>query len=307
MSDNKVILTERKNHDTVNIDLASSLEIAQMISNEDKKAVEAVEAQKEKIAEAIDLITEKILKGGNLLYFGAGTSGRLGVLDASECPPTFGVEPELVYGYIAGGDKALRTAIEGAEDDFEQGGIDFLNSNFNENSVVAGISAGGNAPWVCGVLSKARENNISTVAITCNSEAKIKNLCDIFICLLTGEEAITGSTRMKAGTAQKLVLNMLSTGVMVKTGKTYQNYMIDLKPTNDKLKDRAARIVSELANVDYNAACEALILTKYNVKAAILTLKYNFSLEEALHMLKLNDGILRKTIVYIDKEGSYEK
>ena len=295
MSDN-VILTEQANKDTVDIDISSSFDIAKMINNEDKKVAFAVDAQLEEIAAAIDLISEKILDGGSLLYFGAGTSGRLGVLDASECPPTFGVNSNLVRGYIAGGDNALRNAIEGAEDNYEQGKVDLKKSGATQKDVVVGISASGNPQWLLGVLEEAKNLGISTVGITCNPDAKMEKYSDIFICTIVGQEAITGSSRMKAGTAQKMVLNMLSTGAMVKIGKTYKNLMIDVQPTNEKLKDRATRIVAELANTDKNSAKEVLEKTNYEVKTAVVTLVLNCSADIARQKLSQANGILRKVI-----------
>lgn len=295
MSD-KVILTEKSNPATVDIDVASSFDIVKMINNEDKKVAVGVETQLSEIAKAVDLIAEKILSGGHLLYFGAGTSGRLGVLDASECPPTFGVKPDLVRGYIAGGDMALRSAIEGAEDDYEQGIKDLENSGASEDDVVVGISASGNPRWLLGVLETAKNKGISTVGITCNSEARMKEFSDIFICTVVGQEALTGSSRMKAGTAQKMVLNMLSTGAMIKIGKTYKNFMIDVQPTNDKLKDRAERIVCEIAGVEKFLAQETLKKTGYEVKTAVVCLLLNCSPDEARKKLSSANGVLRKVI-----------
>ena len=292
----KIILTEKSNPATVDIDVSSSFEIVKMINDEDKKVALAVDAQLEEIAQAVDLISSKILKGGNLLYFGAGTSGRLGVLDASECPPTFGVNSNLVRGYIAGGDKALRNAIEGAEDNYEQGKTDLIKSNANTNDIVVGISASGNPMWLLGVMEAAKSKNISTIGITCNPEAKIKKFSDIFICTIVGQEAVTGSSRMKAGTAQKMVLNMLSTGAMIKIGKTYKNFMIDVQPTNEKLKDRAIRIVSEVANIDKNKAKEILEHTNYEVKTAVIVSVLSCSVQDARKKLKHSDGVLRKII-----------
>ena len=295
MSD--IILTERSNPDTVNIDVSSTLALVEMINKEDKKVALAIEAQKQQIADAVDVISQNIEKGGHLLYFGAGTSGRLGVLDASECPPTFGVPAELVRGYIAGGDYALRSAIEGAEDNYSQGKEDLKNSGASGNDVVVGISASGNPKWLLGVMEEAKKNNLCTIGITCNPEAKIQNLSDIFICAQVGQEAITGSSRLKAGTAQKMILNMLSTGAMVKIGKTYQNFMIDVQPTNEKLKDRAVRIVSEIAKVDQAVAQEALGLSNYEVKTAIVSIVLNCDIVEAREKLKACHGVLRKIIL----------
>lgn len=292
----KNILTEQRNLETINIDMVSSKEIIELINNEDKKVAIAVEKEKEAITCAIDLISEKFLQGGSLLYFGAGTSGRLGVLDASECPPTFGVNSDMVRGYIAGGDFALRNAVEGAEDSFEGGVEDLDLSGATKQDVVVGISASGNAPYVQSVLKTAKERGISTIGLVCNKQAKINQYSDIFIAVEVGEEPITGSTRMKSGTAQKMVLNMLTTGSMIKIGKTYENYMIDVQPTNEKLKDRAARIVSEIASVDYEKAKETLSSNNYNVKMSILILSKGITSKEAEMVLKKHHGVLRQCL-----------
>jgi N-acetylmuramic acid 6-phosphate etherase len=289
-----LILTERRNPDTVDIDLLSSYEAIKLINNEDKKVALAVEKELENIAKAVDIIAEKFLQGGSLIYFGAGTSGRLGVLDASECPPTFGVKASMVKGYIAGGDYALRNAVEGAEDSFELGIKGLEESGATENDVVVGLSASGNANYVKAVMQNARAKNIKTIAVVCNKKASIKEFSDIFIAVEVGEEAITGSTRMKAGTAQKMVLNMLTTASMVKIGKTYENLMIDVKPTNEKLKDRAVRIVSEIAQVDYEKAKETLLLNNFDVKLSVVILKKNINPDEAKKLLKENNGVLRR-------------
>ena len=293
----KIINTEKRNPASLNIDIVSTKEIINIINKEDFKVAEAIKKEHDQIEQAVDMISEAFLQGGNLLYFGAGTSGRLGVLDASECPPTFGVSPEMVRGYIAGGDKALRTAVEGAEDSFDLGVSDLLNSCAKSNDVVAGISASGNAPYVLGVLSKARDLNVKTIAIACNKEAKIKKLSDVFICPEVGEEVITGSTRMKSGTAQKMILNMLSTASMIKIGKTYENFMVDVQPTNSKLKDRAARIVSEIADITYQEAQDLLEKSNYRVKPAIVMSLLNLSYNETEKILKKHNGRLRDTLM----------
>lgn len=298
----KLILTEKRNPSSVNIDIVSTKEIVNIINKEDYKVTVAVEKELDKIAEAVDIISAAFLQGGSLLYFGAGTSGRLGVLDASECPPTFGVDSERVRGYIAGGDRALREAVEGAEDSFEGGESDLIDSGANSNDVVVGISASGNAPYVLGVLSKAQSLNIKTIGIACNQDAKIKEISDVFICPEVGEEVITGSTRMKSGTAQKLVLNMLTTASMVKIGKTYENLMVDVQPTNLKLKDRATRIVSEIACITYENAQEFLEKAKYQVKPAIVMSKLNLSYNESVELLKKNNGRLREVILEYKKD-----
>ena len=242
------------------------------------------------------LISDNFLKGGRLFYFGAGTSGRLGVLDASECPPTFSSSPDMVQGIIAGGDRALRFAIEGAEDSFVLAQEDFERLDINKNDTVVSISASGNANYVIKVLQLAREKGCKTISLTCNAEAKMSMYSDINICIETGAEVITGSTRMKAGTAQKMVLNMLTTGAMVKIGKVYKNLMIDVKPTNIKLKDRAVRIVSDIAQCDSSIALKVLEENDYHVKEAVLQIKFDMTFESAQGLLDLNNGILTKAI-----------
>ncbi len=292
----KIIQTEVRNPASTDIDLLSSREIIEIINREDQKAAFAVEKELDNIAKAVDLISESFLKGGNLLYFGAGTSGRLGILDASECPPTFSVPPEMVRGYIAGGDKAIKTAIEGAEDSFEGGEQDLINSGAKFGDIVAGISASGNAAYIQGVLNKAKELNIKTIGITCNVEAKIKSYSDVFICPQVGPEVLTGSTRLKSGTAQKIVLNMLTTASMIRIGKTYENYMIDVNPTNAKLKDRAARIVSEIAEISYNKAQNFLDISGYRVKPAVIMALSGLNFKESEEILKKYNGRLRETL-----------
>ena len=289
-----MIITEKSNPNTVNIDCATSLEIAQMINNEDLKVAQKINENLESIAKAIDIISENFLNGGRLFYFGAGTSGRLGVLDASECPPTFSSEPDMVQGIIAGGDRALRFAIEGAEDSVELAKEDFAKIKATKNDTIVSISASGNANYVIEVLKLAKEIGAKTIAVTCNPNAKMSEFADVVICIETGAEAITGSTRMKAGTAQKMVLNMLTTGAMVKIGKVYKNLMIDVKPTNIKLKDRAARIVAEIAQVEKKVALNTLETNGYNLKEAVLQIKYEITFEEAKELLKEHNGILRK-------------
>ncbi len=292
----KIILTEKRNPNSLNIDMLSSKEIVEIINSEDEQVAKSIKKEINQIAEAVDIIESSFLKGGNLLYFGAGTSGRLGVLDASECPPTFGVDPDMVRGYIAGGDKALRTAIEGAEDDFKKGGEDLVSADAKLDDVVVGLSASGNAPYVLGVLSKAQELNIKTIGIACNKQAILDKCSDVFISPEVGEEVVTGSTRMKSGTAQKMVLNILTTASMIRIGKTYENLMVDLKPTNVKLKDRAIRIVAEIADVDYNIAENVLKTTDFDVKAAIIMLVCDISQDAAKEILGKNNGRIRESL-----------
>jgi len=295
-----IIITEKTNQNTVNIDTSSAFEIVRMINNEDMKIAYEISKELENIAKAIDIISENFLKGGRLFYFGAGTSGRLGILDASECPPTFNTPYDMVQGIIAGGERAIQFAVEGAEDSLELADNDFNKLNINENDTVVSISASGNANYVIEILKLAKKKNVKTIALTCNREAKMADFADIVICIETGAEAITGSTRMKAGTAQKMVLNMLSTGAMVKTGKVYKNFMVDVKPVNIKLKNRAQRIVAEIASCSEEDARLMLESNGYKVKEAILQIKYALSFEKAQNLLKQNNGILRKVFNEID-------
>ena len=288
------IITEYRNENTKNIDLLPTIDIVRKINNEDKIVALAVEYELENIAKAVDIIAKQFLKGGHLFYFGAGTSGRLGILDASECPPTFSVEPSMVQGIIAGGVDAMKFAVEGAEDDFEAGYEDA--KILEKDDVCTVISASGNPKYLLGVLSYAEEIGCKTIGITCNSKAKIAEEVGTLICVEVGPEVIAGSSRMKAGTAQKMVLNMLSTGSMIKIGKTYENFMIDLKATNEKLKDRAIRIVSQLADVSFAHAYEKLINCDWKIKTAVVSLKLNISREDAERKLELNCGVLRKVL-----------
>ena len=286
--------TELINKNTVNIDMVGTYDILTMINQEDMKVASAVQKCIPEIAQAVDIIVKNFLDGGRLFYVGAGTSGRLGVLDASECPPTFSVNPDMVQGIIAGGDRALREAIEGAEDSEELAATDFKNKDICSNDTIVGISASGNAKYVVKFLEIAKIKKCKTVAVTSNPDAKMKDFADCFICVETGAEAISGSTRMKAGTAQKMILNMLSTASMVKIGKTYHNLMIDVKPTNDKLKRRAVTIVSEICGCRPATARNVLETNGYKTKHAVLFILYGLSYEEADLLLKENNGVLRK-------------
>ncbi len=293
------VITEFRNENTKNIDLLSSLEIVQKINEEDKLVALAVESELENIAKAIDMISKQLLKSGRLIYFGAGTSGRLGILDASECPPTFSVPHDMVQGIIAGGDSAFKRPIEGAEDNFESGRYDAR--ILTEDDVAVVISASGNPKYLLGVLEQANESNTKTIALTCNSQAKIAEEASLTICVEVGAEVIAGSSRMKAGTAQKMVLNMLSTGSMIKIGKTYQNFMIDLKPTNEKLKDRAIRIVAQIAQTTHAKAFETLEKCNWEVKTAVAAIVKSVDIETARQLLKRHNGILRKLLTEKEK------
>ena len=293
------IITEFRNENTKDIDLLSTIDIVRKINEEDQIVARAVEDESANIARAIDIIAKQFLLGGKLFYFGAGTSGRLGVLDASECPPTFGVSPDMVQGFIAGGDSALRVSVEGAEDNFDLGAEDA--QVLTEKDVCVAISASGNPKYLLGVLSEAEKIGCKTIAITCNHKAAILEEVGLGICVEVGPEVIAGSSRMKAGTAQKMVLNMLTTGAMIKIGKTYENFMIDLMPTNEKLKDRALRIVQELADVSASVALKTLLDCEWSVKLAILVLRCNLSKAEAMELLKKNCGVLRRALASFAK------
>lgn len=291
-----VILTEKRNPNTTNIDMMNADEIAKVLNEEDKKVALAVEKCVPEIAKAIELIAQSFLKGGRLAYFGAGTSGRLGVLDASECWPTFGVEHGMVNGFIAGGDEALRYSIENSEDSAELGLQDLDKFNPNKNDVVVGISASGAPKYVLALLEEAQKRGIKTIGISSNPEAVLQKYSDIFINPVVGQEPITGSSRMKSGTAQKMILNMLSTGAMIRIGKTYENFMIDVRMVNEKLIDRGTRIVAEIAKVSYDEASKFLVESNNNVKTACVMAIKKCSRNEAEQMLKANSGILRKVI-----------
>ena len=288
------IITENRNENTKDIDIISTLDVVKKINDEDKLVALAVEKEAENIAKAVDVIVDSFLKNKKLYYFGAGTSGRLGVLDASECPPTFGVDNSMVIGIIAGGDSALRNAIEGAEDDFELG---YNNSKvLDKDDTAVLISASGNPNYLLGVAKGAKEKQAKIVALTCNKQAKIINEADVSIVPVVGAEAITGSSRMKAGTAQKMVLNMLTTASMVKIGKTYENYMIDVKATNIKLKKRAVQIVVDLTDVSENQAQEILENNNWKVKNAVLMIKKRIDFKTSEEILNKHNGILRKAL-----------
>ncbi len=288
------IITEYRNENTKDIDIISTLEMVKKMNDEDKIVALAVEEELENIANAIDLIAKQFLKGGILFYFGAGTSGRLGVLDASECPPTFSVDSDMVQSVIAGGEMAFKNAIEGAEDNFEAGIEDA--KQLTKDDVVVVVSASGNPKYLLGVLAQAEKIGTKTIGITCNAKGRIAEEAGIVICPEVGPEVIAGSSRLKAGTAQKMILNMLSTGSMIKIGKTYENFMIDLKASNEKLKDRAIKIVSQIAEVTHAEALAMLMKCSWEIKVAIVSLKLNMDVAKARLELKKHGGVLRKVI-----------
>lgn len=287
------LLTESRNPNSMKIDSASSLEIVKIINEEDKLVPFAIEKELENIAKAIDLIVESFEKCGRLFYVGAGTSGRLGVLDASECPPTFGVEPELVQGIIAGGKKALTCSIEGAEDFEEDGAEAILKKSVTAKDTVFGIAAGSTTPFVLGALRKGKELGCSTIFLSCNLEAKNLVNADVYILPQVGPEVVTGSTRMKAGTATKLVLNAVTTGSMIRIGKIYENLMVDLKPLNAKLVDRSSRILRQALEIDAEEAKKLFEKSKGDLKIAILMNKLDLDFFRAKELLKEYKGNVR--------------
>ena len=287
-------ITEYRNENTKDIDLLSTIDMVRKMNEEDKIVAEVVGDVAADIATAIDMIAKAFLKGGRMFYFGAGTSGRLGILDASECPPTFSVDPSMVQGRMAGGKEAFLYSVEGAEDNFEEGKKDA--SPLTEKDICVVISASGNPKYLLGVLDKADEVGCATIAVTCNSKGLIAQNAGHVICTEVGPEVIAGSSRLKAGTAQKMVLNMLSTGSMIKIGKTYENFMIDLKAVNEKLKDRAIRIVSQIAQVTNSEALGALLKCNWEIKTAIIMIKMHIDAQEARMELKRHGGVLRKLL-----------
>ena len=301
MSDLKLdkLTTESRNLNTSNIDKVSTLEMVKIINNEDKKVAEAVEKEIPKIAQAIDYVVERIKKGGRLIYIGAGTSGRLGILDASECPPTYGVSEELIQGIIAGGHEAIFRAKEGAEDSKELAIEDLKLKKLSSNDIVVGIAASGRTPYVVGGLEYGNQIGALTISITCNSDSEVSKTSQISIAPIVGAEVITGSTRLKSGTAQKLVLNMLSTGSMIKLGKVYGNLMVDVKATNKKLIERAKKIVCEATGIEKNLAEDILLKTDYDVKLSIFMILSGLSLNDAREKLLENDGYIAKALEII--------
>jgi len=289
--------TEQVNLNSKNIDLQSTEEILTIINNEDKNVPLAVEKEIPYIAKAVDVIVEAIKNGGKLFYFGAGTSGRLGVVDASECPPTFGAAYDLINGYIAGGKEAMFVAQEGAEDFESNGEIDVVSAGVTSKDVVCGIAASRRTPYVIGAVKKAKEIGAKTLYITATPRETFNiDEVDIAMCPHVGPEVVMGSTRMKSGTAQKLVLNMLTTTTFVRLGKTYENMMIDLQMTNKKLVERSKRVVMMITGVEYDEATKYLDITGGHVKTALVMILANVDLNEAKKRLEIADGFVRKAI-----------
>lgn len=296
MVDLSKIDTEKQNKDTLNLDRMSIKEALTVMNNEDQKVAKAIKEVIPEIEKAVEIIIQQFNKGGRLIYIGAGTSGRLGVLDASECPPTFGAPKEQVVGIIAGGKGAMTEAIEGAEDDVEQGKQDVVDINLNENDVLVGIAASGRTPYVIGALEYANDINVPTVAIACTKDSEIGKAAKIAIEAVPGPEVLTGSTRLKAGTAQKMVLNMLSTISMVGIGKAYKNLMVDVQPTNEKLVSRAKGIVMKATDVTEEVASQKLDDSGGDVKTAILMILLDIDKETARGKLNETKGHIRKAL-----------
>ncbi len=290
------LVTESRNHDSENIDTLSTLEMLSVINNEDKKVPLAVERVLPEIALLVDKVAIAFSQGGRLIYCGAGTSGRLGILDASECPPTYGTPHEMVVGLIAGGHKAILQAVENAEDNIKLGEQDLRQLNFNEKDVLVGIAASGRTPYVIGALQYAKSVGAITGAISCNPESPIAQIADIAMTPVVGAEVITGSSRMKAGTAQKLILNMITTSAMIKIGKVFGNLMVDVEATNAKLVERQIRIVMQATECERTIAEEALLQCHRHCKTAILMILANIDAQQATQMLNQNKGFIRKAL-----------
>ena len=291
------LITEQRNPNSMQLDSLSAQELVALINREDQQVALAVEKRLPQIASAVEKIVAAFERGGRLVYVGAGTSGRLGVLDASECPPTYGVKPEMVVGLIAGGDHALRHPIEGAEDNVQQGQADLEEIDFSARDVLVGIAASGRTPYVLGALNYAKQLGATTVSIASNPNSKMAEVADIAIETVVGPEVLTGSSRMKSGTAQKLVLNMLTTASMVLIGKCYQNLMVDVQASNKKLKARALKIVMEATECDNEAAANVLAKANGQVKLAILMQLSGLDALEAQSLLDKSNGKLRQALV----------
>jgi N-acetylmuramic acid 6-phosphate etherase len=295
-ADRSHLLTEQRLPESMKIDAMSIPDAVNVMLEQDRRAVEAVSAQKQAISRAVEIVSSCLKSGGRLIYVGAGTSGRLGVLDAAECPPTFRSEPDMVQGIIAGGDAAMFRAQEGAEDSADGGANAIDDKSVTSKDVVLGIAAGGTTPFVHGALRRARDRGAKTIFLTCIAPFPDEPEVDLVIRPLTGPEVITGSTRLKAGTATKLALNMITTLSMVQLGKVYENLMVDLRASNIKLRDRAARIVATLTDLPREQAFQWLDKAGGHVKVAIVMIKKNLSAEEARALLAKTGGRLRAAL-----------
>lgn len=295
------LITESRNPATMNIDTMSTLEMVKTINNEDQKVAEAVATQAKPIAQAIDEAAKLFGKNGRLIYVGAGTSGRLGVLDAAELVPTYGIKPERAVGLIAGGKEAMYNAVEGAEDSSELGVKDLRKLNLTANDIIIGLAASGRTPYVIGCLDYAKSLGAFTIAIACVPDSEIGHHAQVAIEAVVGPEVVTGSTRMKAGTAQKIILNTISTGIMIKQGKVYQNVMINVQPTNTKLVDRACRIISLTTGVSFEQAATVLKETDNKVALAIVMIKTGKSKHSATKLLAACHGDVGRALQGIKK------
>ena len=288
------LLTEKVNPNTTEIDSFTTIDIVEAILKEDLAVTGAISREKENISKAVDVIVGAIRSGGRLFFIGAGTSGRLGIVESAECPPTFGTDPDLVQAISAGGNSAITKSIEGAEDSVEGSVQELKNRELSRNDVVVGIAASASTPFVKSAIEYACDIGSKTVLVTCNEIENPKS--DVTISLLVGPEVIVGSTRLKAGTATKMVLNMLTTASMVRLGKTYGNLMVDVQPKSAKLKDRAIRIVMELCGIERENAQELLENANWNVKASVLMNQKSIGFDEAVSLLKSNEGFLKKAL-----------
>lgn len=300
--DNPTNLTEMRNQHSDNLHQFSTLEIIQLMNQEDKKVPDIIEEALPRIKDAIDIVVDALQRGGKLFYIGAGTSGRLGVLDASECPPTFGVSPDLVNGIIAGGEKAVRFPVENAEDNREEGKNE-VDRYLSENDVIIGIASSGSTPFVLGAIERANEKNIPTIGISCNVGSELSQLSKYPIDLPVGPEVVTGSTRLKAGTAQKMVLNMISTASMIKLGKVYQNLMVNVQATNDKLRLRSLSIIQDITGVDQSMASDMIKRANGDTRAAILMILFSVELDTALSVLNQEHGHFSNAMEELQKQA----
>ncbi len=299
------MITEQRNPNSTDIDLKQISEIVKIFHEEDRKATEAVAAVSDAITTAIDRIVDAFSQGGRLFYIGAGTSGRLGVLDASECPPTFSTSPGMIQGIIAGGDIALRKSVEGEEDKPEKGKLAIRQHNLTQKDVLVGIASSGRTPYVLGAMKEAHNIGTTTIFLSCVPPTEeLNEYVDYFITPIVGPEIITGSTRLKAGTATKMVLNMLTTISMIKTGRVYNNLMVDVNASNTKLIDRSIRIVQTITNVDASVAHEAIKQADGNAKTAIVMLTKDLNRNDAITLLDNHRGFLRPIL---DEEGTNRK
>ncbi|AVD37198.1 N-acetylmuramic acid 6-phosphate etherase [Clostridioides difficile] len=295
------LVTEGRNKNTLQIDKEDTLGIIELINNEDKTVAYAVEEQKESIAKAVNIIVDRMKQGGRLFYIGAGTSGRIGILDATECPPTYGVDFELVQAIIAGGNQAIFKAVEGAEDDKELGKQDIIDRGVTSKDVICGIAASGRTPYVIGAMEYAKELGCAVLSITMNPNSEMSKKADLPINIIVGAEVIMGSTRMKSGTAQKMVCNMLTTASMVKMGKVYSNLMVDVKTSNEKLVERAKRIIMIATNVEYDVAEKFLEEADNSVKLAIFMIKSGLDKDSAKNILDRQEGYISEALKSIER------